>query len=304
MTPRPSPLQIEELLGLSFEHFCTCVVLPQGEFAALLHAEPRKRQDMLLALLDLGLYEAMGQAARSRATAAAAQVEVLDRQVAELADASEETLKEAERRVGVLDRLVERIDEARPRLEELVTVIAAAKAEADEAARRVATLTDLAVPDDVARLATKADAARKELDQARKDHEAAAAFLEQAEAATGDLPDRVALRERLTLLARRAEQAERIRTGATLEGERTEVLAATVAVREEADADYAAGPGRGGHGQGPGPGGRHRPGPGGGRPLSRVPPGRARRAVAQRRPGRDRGREGAGRQHQGDADRS
>ena len=231
--------QIEDLLGLSFEHFCTCVVLPQGEFAALLHAEPRKRQDMLLALLDLGLYEAMGQAARSRATAAAAQVEVLDRQVAELADASEETLKEAERRVGVLDRLVERIDEARPRLEELVTVIAAAKAEADEAGRRVATLTDLAVPDDVARLATKADAARKELDQARKDHEAAAAFLEQAEAATGDLPDRVALRERLTLLARRAEQAERIRTGATLEGERTEVLAATVAVREEADADYA-----------------------------------------------------------------
>ena len=95
------------------------------------------------------------------------------------------------------------------------------------------------MPDDVARLAAKADAARKELDQARKDHEAAAAFLEQAEAATGDLPDRVALRERLTLLARRAEQAERIRTGATLEGERTEVLAATVAVREEADADYA-----------------------------------------------------------------
>src|SRR5215203_125533 len=53
---------VADLLGLSFEHFCTCVVLPQGEFAALLHAEPRKRQDMLLALLDLGLYEAMGQA--------------------------------------------------------------------------------------------------------------------------------------------------------------------------------------------------------------------------------------------------
>ena len=48
------------------------------------------------------------------------------------------------------------------------TVIAAAKAEADEAGRRVTALTDLAVPDDVARLATKADAARKELDQARQ----------------------------------------------------------------------------------------------------------------------------------------
>jgi exonuclease SbcC len=27
--------EIEALLGLTFEHFCTCVVLPQGEFAAL-----------------------------------------------------------------------------------------------------------------------------------------------------------------------------------------------------------------------------------------------------------------------------
>ena len=231
--------EVEALLGLTFEHFCTCVVLPQGEFAALLHAEPRKRQDMLLALLDLGLYEAMGQAARSRATVAGAQVEVLDRQVAELADASEETLKEAERRVGVLDRLVERIDEARPRLEELATAITLAKAEADEAAERVKTLTGLAVPADVARLAAKADAARKELDQARKDHEAAAGFLEHTEAATADLPDRVALRERLTLLDRRVEQAERIRTGETLQIERTEVLAATAAVRESAETAYA-----------------------------------------------------------------
>jgi exonuclease SbcC len=231
---------VTELLGLSFEHFCTCVVLPQGEFAALLHAEPRKRQDMLLALLDLGLYEAMGQAARTRATAAGAQVDVLDGQLASLEDASEEVVKEAERRVGVLTKLVERIDEARPRLDELASVITVATAERDETTERVATLTGLAVPDEVARLATKVVKARDELEQARKDHVAAAAFLEEAEKATANLPDRVSLRERLTHLARRAEQAVRIETGHTMEVERSEVLAATVVVREEADAAYAA----------------------------------------------------------------
>ena len=231
---------VDELLGLTFEHFCTCVVLPQGEFAALLHAEPRKRQDMLLALLDLGLYEQMGQAARSRATVAGGQVEVLDGQLASLADASEEDVNEAERRVGVLDRLVERIDEARPRLEELTSVITVATAERDESADRVATLTGLAVPDEVSRLAAKVEAARVELEQARKDHAAAAGFLEQAEKATADLPDRVALRERLTQLGRREEQGTRLETGQTMEVERSGVLAAAVTVREEADAAYAA----------------------------------------------------------------
>jgi len=231
---------VEDLLGLSFDHFCTCVVLPQGRFAELLHAKPSDRQDMLLALLDLGLYEAMGQAARSRAAVAAGSIETLDGQLASLADASEDILAEAERRVGVLERLVERIDEARPRLDELATTITVATAERDEATERVTALTGLAVPDDVARLAGKVEAARVELDQARRDHDAAEGFLDVAEKAAVGQPDRVALRERLTRLAKRAEQADRIETGQSMEVERTEVLAATVAVREEADAAYAA----------------------------------------------------------------
>lgn len=231
---------VEELLGLSFEHFCTCVVLPQGDFAALLHAEPRKRQDMLLALLDLDLYERMGAKARSRASDAASKVEVLDGQLASLADASEELVREAERRVGVLEKLVDRIEEAKPVLDELASVITVAIAERDETADRVAALTGLAVPDEVARLAEKVVKARQELEEIRSDHTAAAAFLEEAEKAAADLPDKVALRERLTLLARRDEQAARIEPGETLEVERRGVLDAAVIVREEKDAAYAA----------------------------------------------------------------
>ena len=52
---------VEQLLGLPFAHFIKSVVLPQGEFAKFLHDEPAKRQDLLSRLLDLDVYELIGQ---------------------------------------------------------------------------------------------------------------------------------------------------------------------------------------------------------------------------------------------------
>ncbi len=230
---------VTELLGLTFEHFCTCVVLPQGEFAALLHAKPAKRQDMLIALLDLGLYEAMGQAARTRAADAGSDIAVLDGQLTHLADASDEAVHEAERRVGVLDKLVERIDEARPRLDELAAAVAAATTEEAEARARVAALGDLAVPADVAKLAAKAKAGRDEREQLVKDHEAAAHLLEVAERALADAADRATLTERAGLLERHDDEAARIAKGEAKGVETAEALAKATAAREAADATYA-----------------------------------------------------------------
>ena len=61
---------VEQLLGLPFAHFTKCVVLPQGEFARFLHDEPAKRRDLLTRLLDLEIYDKVGQLARQRAAAA------------------------------------------------------------------------------------------------------------------------------------------------------------------------------------------------------------------------------------------
>ena len=61
---------VSALLGLSFEHFTTCVSLPQGQFARFLHDKPRSRQDLLVRLLDLGLYDRVATAARQRAAIA------------------------------------------------------------------------------------------------------------------------------------------------------------------------------------------------------------------------------------------
>ncbi len=62
-----SPATMDEavtrILGLTFEHFTQSVVLPQGGFAKFLHAEKRERQDLLVSLLGLSVYEKVAQRA-------------------------------------------------------------------------------------------------------------------------------------------------------------------------------------------------------------------------------------------------
>ena len=61
--------KMRELLGLNFEQFTTCVVLPQGDFARFLHEKPAQRQDLLTKLLGVDIYEKMGNLARIREAA-------------------------------------------------------------------------------------------------------------------------------------------------------------------------------------------------------------------------------------------
>lgn len=65
--------KIEQLLGMNVIAFQQAVLLPQGEFARFLKAEPRKRRDMLRSLLRLEIYELM----RDRANKAASEKRAL-----------------------------------------------------------------------------------------------------------------------------------------------------------------------------------------------------------------------------------
>ena len=107
---------VQELLGLPFGDFCTCVVLPQGDFAEFLHAEPRKRQEKLVRILGLGLYDAIARAANSEAAEAKLRAEVLTEQLAAYADATAETERLATARVHELDGLAARVGAAVPKL--------------------------------------------------------------------------------------------------------------------------------------------------------------------------------------------
>src|SRR5437763_9741337 len=59
--------QIIQILGLGAEAFLQAVVLPQGEFARFLKAQPRDRRSMLRTLLRLDVYERMRERAQRSA---------------------------------------------------------------------------------------------------------------------------------------------------------------------------------------------------------------------------------------------
>ena len=70
-TPAEMEQAVLEAVGLPYEQFTSCVVLPQGQFADFLHAKPATRQQILVNLLGLGVYEEV----QKKATARAAQAE-------------------------------------------------------------------------------------------------------------------------------------------------------------------------------------------------------------------------------------
>ncbi|MFZ0217800.1 MAG: SMC family ATPase [Candidatus Dormiibacterota bacterium] len=180
---------VEELLGLPFDQFCMCVVLPQGDFAEFLHAKPAVRQQMLTRLLGLGVYESIAKEANREAVVAGERAEVLAGQLAGYADATEEAVSGAEARVTALGALSERVIE---RLPELVTASHAVTT-ADGVVERLrderARLTALAAPDGLPDLDARQRLAADEAGAARRrcaDAEAADTEAREQRAAAPD----------------------------------------------------------------------------------------------------------------------
>ena len=89
--------RIEEILGLNANAFMQAVILPQGEFASFLKADPRDRRTMLRTLLRLDVYERMREKAQQIATNRKSTVESLRSVLSnEYADVSEASLSSLE----------------------------------------------------------------------------------------------------------------------------------------------------------------------------------------------------------------
>lgn len=108
---------VVDLLGLTFDEFTKAVVLPQGEFATLLTATPKDRQNLLSSLLGAGLYEQIRQQATTEAKVAEAMANQLRVQVHQAGGLSVADLTGAESRVVTLERVAEEIDAAYVELE-------------------------------------------------------------------------------------------------------------------------------------------------------------------------------------------
>ena len=217
---------VTDLLGLTFEHFTTCVSLPQGQFARFLHDKPRSRQDLLVRLLDLGLYERVATAARARAGLARSRVDVAAGQLERLAGATPAARAAATDRAAALAVLDDRLATERPLVDELNARVVAADAAATEASAQLTLLDRLAAPDGIAELAAAvADADRARRRCAELDDEAVAAVTE-AEQQVAALPERAALDAQRRDHARRAELAEVVERGEVAEADAEAALAA------------------------------------------------------------------------------
>lgn len=192
-TPAEMEQAVLEAVGLPYEQFTTCVVLPQGQFAEFLHAKPATRQQILVNLLGLGIYEEIQKKATERAVQAEAQLAAVDRLLGDLDEASDEAI-EAAARVARMRELMAAVEAAVPELE-------AARQEAEAAAaaltvldREMAQLSAVRPPAGIAEVAGTVAAARAEAAEAAAAVRAAEEAEEKVRGELAAAPDPATLR--------------------------------------------------------------------------------------------------------------
>ncbi len=145
--------KVSELLGLDFQDFCTCVALPQGEFAKFLHATRKDRQDILSKLLGHQIYERIGTAANVRAKEQLTRAETLTQQLAQFADGTDAHVEACRTRLAELEEL-ERIisTDALPAYRAAAKSVAELAGQVDRIAGERTTLAAAVMPSNAADL--------------------------------------------------------------------------------------------------------------------------------------------------------
>ena len=171
------------VLGMPFDHFTRCVVLPQGEFARFLSDKPRDRQDMLVSLLGLELYGRMGKRANEAASQREWEAGQLRAQVADRAGATPEVSAALEEQLGRLEKLRDHLGEVRSEVEALEAEGHAARQRMVAAATLAASLEAVQVPAGLDVVAGRLTGCRAALQSAESERSKAGAALTAAQAA-------------------------------------------------------------------------------------------------------------------------
>jgi exonuclease SbcC len=172
--------RVIELLGLDFDQFTTCVLLPQGEFARFLHDKPSSRQELLTALLDLGIYDRIATLALNRQRVAEGLLAMIDQRLAEIGSVTAADLDAARQREVDLARLLTWLEEIAPELQTLDREAAELKIEISQQRAMLETITGLAVP-------TGLEALGEEVARLEAEHRQAGATVSALEGRVADL---------------------------------------------------------------------------------------------------------------------
>ena len=198
--------QVAKLVGLSFDHFTRCVVLPQGEFARFLHDAPKNRQDLVVKLLNLGVYEHMRRLAAQSAAEKKLQLQTIQQKLSEeLGFATPHALEEATARSRLLTDLRKSVSVQKPALEKVDTRLREALQAAEQARQRVKLVASLSVPEEIGELAARIEAAQKLVATTTGSAAAARKQVDSATTAFKKLPARAPLAAALSAHERRAK---------------------------------------------------------------------------------------------------
>lgn len=199
---------IEDLLGLTFDHFCTCVVLPQGDFAEFLHKKPGDRDKLLRSLLGMDIYSNMMQRANSLAKQREAEASAKQGQLERLAHATQEHVEQAAARVTTLTSIQQDFKDSIDRLE-------AAREHAEERSRNLeklraesVALAAVKAPEDLSELANRDRTTSEAVASAEKELAAAEQADTEARRAQSEGPDPESMRNVLRLRKQAADTEE------------------------------------------------------------------------------------------------
>ncbi len=234
---------VTALLGLDLEQFTKCVVLPQGAFAALLHDTKAKRQDLLVKLLDLGIYEQVAGAARAEAKRVGFRIEALDEQLQRAGHATDEAVDAASRHVIAVDTVVAELDRAAPELAEIDEQVRTADLTLRDLDDSMARLRGVEIPAGVSDVVARAAEAAEALSAAHAAEVATARAVAEAETARASLPDAALLaaqqRDHETLVGLRAKVDTGSAMVADLDSQTEAIRTRVAAARSARDAAAA-----------------------------------------------------------------
>ena len=225
---------VEQVLGLTYEHFTTAVVLPQGQFARFLHNTPGDRQALLKELLELGLYDRLQRRSRDHTARSAERVRAATERLAELAHVTDAALGTIERQQAQAAQLLEHCNTARPLLEQLDRELRDLIQHQSRQEELVAQLLSLRKPPDVAGLSDDHDAQQRLVAAAESELHQIQLDLDRLDDALAQLPSADASRAVLALHQQHAEV-----TNESLRGE-TALTGAVAAVTQTRSAAQAA----------------------------------------------------------------
>lgn len=180
-----------KIIGLKYEDFIRCVVLPQGAFQEFMHARPSERGDMLVSLLGLGLYEEARKEAFRRSESHKKEIDIAERRLAEdYAAVTPETLEAARRVREKLEAQLNDAKQARGKVDELKRELEEGAAKSEQLANQLKSLSGVSAPNKVEVVAEELQKGKARITELNTLLRAASAARQELEKQRQGLPER------------------------------------------------------------------------------------------------------------------